>query len=292
MKGNLEVLIVSSFTLDLLDSSKLCIGGPAYYSSLALLHYDCKNLTVIAPADDVHVRFANSVNINLIRVATDVPVFQLTYLSNGARKIKLVKRVRKIRIPKAILDLLDNSLVIVSPVYREVSIDLLKELRSKARFLALDIQGLVRKSNERGEVSISWYDDVVKALELADFVHADLSEVVGFTDMAGASLYLSRYCRGIVTVSNGEKGLVAIVNGEPYYVPALPGIRGESTGTGDIFLAIASYELFLGEDPLTAIAKGAIAAGLKVSRVKTPWFSRFEVNVLTSKLLRGIKRVM
>ena len=146
-------------------------------------------------------------------------------------------------------------------------------------------------TNRYGEVSISWYNDITEALGMADFVHADISVVVGFNDMSKASKYLSRFCNGIVTVSNGERGLVVTIDGDSYYVPALPGIRGESTGTGDIFLAIASYELFQGEEVLTAIAKGAVAAGLKVSRVKRPWFNKFEVDVLKNKLLRSTKRI-
>jgi len=240
---------------------------------------------VISPACDIHENFVRNIGINLVSVGADTPVFQLKYVEGGRREVILKRRGSKITIPRNELKLIRDSLIIVSPVYREVNLDTLKVVKRLSRFVALDVQGFVRYVHSDGKVSIVWSNEMYDIIRLADVIHADLSEVPIYNNMVEASKELGKISNGIIMVSNGERGLVASIDGELYYVPALPGIEGNATGTGDILLAISSYEILMGEDPLRAIAKGAVAAGLRVSRDRSPWFSKYEVDILADKLI-------
>jgi len=284
MQDDLSVIIIGSFTIDRIDE-KLSIGGPAYYSSLALTYIGHTSITVISPARDIHENFVRNIGINLINVGANTPVFQLKYVEGGRREVILKHRGSKITIPRNELKLIRDSLIIVSPVYREVDLDTLKVVKRLSRFVALDVQGFVRYVHSDGKVSIVWSNEMYDIIRLADVIHADLSEVPIYNNMVEASKELGKISNGIIMVSNGERGLVASIDGELYYVPALPGIEGNATGTGDILLAISSYEILMGEDPLRAIAKGAVAAGLRVSRDRSPWFSKYEVDILADKLI-------
>ena len=284
MQNDLSVIIIGSFTIDRIDE-KLSIGGPAYYSSLALTYIGHTSITVISPARDIHENFVRNIGINLISVGADTPVFQLKYVEGGRREVILKHRGSKITISHNELKLIKDSLIIISPVYREVDLDTLKVVKRLSRFMALDVQGFVRYVHNDGKVGIVWSNEMYDIIRLADVVHADLSEVPIYNNMVEASEELGKISNGIIMVSNGERGLVASIDGELYYVPALPGIEGNATGTGDILLAISSYEVLMGEDPLRAIAKGAVAAGLRVSRDRSPWFSKYEVDILADKLI-------
>jgi len=284
MQNDLSVIIIGSFTIDRIDE-KLSIGGPAYYSSLALTYIGHTSITVISPARDIHENFVRNIGINLISVGADTPVFQLKYVEGGRREVILKHRGSKITISHNELKLIKDSLIIISPVYREVDLDTLKVVKRLSRFMALDVQGFVRYVHSDGKVGIVWSNEMYDIIRLADVVHADLSEVPIYNNMVEASKELGKISNGIIMVSNGERGLVASIDRELYYVPALPGIEGNATGTGDILLAISSYEVLMGEDPLRAIAKGAVAAGLRVSRDRSPWFSKYEVDILADKLI-------
>ena len=290
MQDDLSVIIIGSFTLDRINEG-LSIGGPAYYSSLALTYLGHSSITVISPAREIHENFVKNIGINLINVGTDTPVFQLKYVEGGRREVILKHRGSKIIISKRELDLIRDSLIIISPVYREIDLDTLKTIRKFSKFIALDVQGFVRYVCSDGKVSIAWTNEMYEVIRLADVVHADLSEVPIYNDMVEASRELGRLSNGIIMVSNGERGLVASINGELYYVPALPGIEGNATGTGDILLAISAYEILMGENPLRAIAKGAVAAGLRVGRDRSPWFNKYEVDVLADKLVRKSEKL-
>ncbi len=288
-----KVFIVSSFTIDRikgLGGLGIGIGGPPYYCALALLHYGVDSVTVVGPATEVHEYFSRKVGIKVIRVSKSVPTFELRYLNgSGDREVRLVERGSKILLSNEVLNLMRGSLAIVNPVFKEVGIEDVKLIRSLAKTLAIDVQGFVRVVKDGGLVTYEWGDEVKEVLESADLLHTDLSEAPVNGGMASVARKLSKYVNGVLTVSNGEAGLVALIDGRLYYVPALPGIRGDSTGTGDILLAISSLAIHEGVEPLKAVAMGAAAAGLKVSRFGHPWFSRYEVEVLANKILRGVK---
>ena len=283
--------IVSSFTLDSING-KLRIGGPAYYSTVAILHYCDDDLLVIGPASRVHKVLSDSIGVHLISTSEEVPLFELRYVGNdNNRVVRLIKSGEKVVISDNILEDLKGSLIIVNPVYREVPITTIQKLKSVAYMLALDLQGLVREVNNDGIVSKRWNCEVFEAMKLADIVHADLSEAPAPSDAITAAKLLSEKTAGLVIVSMGANGLVAIHKGKAVYVPALPNIKGDPTGTGDILLSIVACELIRGSQWLTSIARGVAAAGLKVSRSRPPWFSRHEVEVLSEKLVNRSKHI-
>lgn len=284
------VVFVGSFTRDVINGVH-AIGGPPYYGSIALVHYGCETIMVVSPVEEQHVEFAESMGLELVAVEGGVPVFELRYLNEVDREVKLLRRGSAIRVPDAILKTLQGCVVVASPVYREVDLKTLQSLRSHASVLAVDVQGFVRSVDGGGRVSIRWSDEVYEVVKLADVYHADLSEVPMFSSMREAVEHLAGRSRGIAMVSHGEEGLIASIDGEIVYVPALPGISGNSTGTGDILLAVAAYEVHRGTEPLKAVAMGAVAAGLRVSRDRPPWFNRFEVEVLAEKLVKMSRRL-
>ncbi|HIQ03229.1 MAG TPA: hypothetical protein EYH40_02275 [Desulfurococcales archaeon] len=284
------VVFVGSFTRDIIDDT-YTIGGPPYYGSIALVYYGCDTIVVISPVEEDHIRFARSMGLELIITGSSVPVFELKYISDTDREVRLLRRGSTINIPSELLESFSKSLIIVNPVYREVNLELLRILRNYASILAIDIQGFVRTVDDKGSISIKWTSDVYEVIGLADIYHLDLYEIPICNSIEEAVRYLTEYSKGIVLVSHGEEGLVASIDGELIYVPALPGISGNSTGAGDILLSITAYEIYKGTEPLKAIAMGSVAAGLKVSRSKPPWFNRFEVEIIAEKLVKSSKRI-
>ncbi len=286
MKNN--IVIIGSFTIDNIENRK-AIGGSAYYSLMALKHFCNEQIILITPVQKIHKDLLRDMDVKLIAMSNEVPIFELTYIDEVNRRVKLLKKGAMIRIDNEILTVLRNSLTIISPVYREVPIETIYSIRNVATILALDIQGFVREANDYGEVNIKWNKDLIHVLKIADIIHADLSEVPMYRNSLDAVKFLSEHSKGIVIVSMGAHGLVASFNQEIVYIPALPGIQGDATGTGDILLSIAAYELYQGEDWKKAIAKGASAAGLKVSRGKIPWFNYYEIDILSDELISRSK---
>ena len=252
----MRVVVVGSFTIDYVGDD-VRLGGPLFYSAYILHKLGYEVVAAGAVPDDIDIPYKS------VALCTLVPKFRLRYLDSEGkvREVELVERGCVINlIPD---ELIKDSVVIVNTVINEVPYEVLRRVRDLCRFLAIDIQGFVRRSFD-GKVAIEWSDEVTEVLALADVIHADISEVpIEPKDPLKAALYLRGFTDGVVTVTMGSDGSVIAYDGKVFRLTSLNEV-GDPTGAGDIFLAVLAVKIAEGMDPLEAALYSTVVAGLKV----------------------------
>ncbi len=289
MSKDVEVVVIGSLTKDLIGND-LRLGGPAYYCVLSLVQLGVNTKLICSADDDLYTKLLNW-GVKVLRCGFKGPIFRLTYLSNGSRRVELLRRGDDITLSdEEIEEILGSaSAVIVNPVIKEISLELVRKIKSMSRFLAIDMQGFVREHND-GLVKYSWSDESYEVVKLANLIHLSIDELPPNKDVLEAIDLLRSLTKATVVISMDFRGsVVAIEDGKVHRVPALPGIDGYSTGTGDVMLATMTYSLVSGYDVLTSIALGTVAAGLRVRRLDPPWFTLNELLSTYPKVMKGVK---
>ena len=288
--------IIGNLTLDIIDESKTVKpGGPGLYAGLAALHLGYPVRIVSSIGTDYPMEFLEKlknlgIDLRIKMVQGRTTTFKLIY-EGDRRKVILLESGPEI--PYELIEDIDKKFIaLVSPVYKEVSLDFIKKLKKKTILLGIDFQGFVRKARSDGVVEYTWDEVCDEVSRYADFIHIEESEAQGLnTDPLRIALYLTDRCKCPVSVTMGERGSYLAFLDEVYYIPVPRVYSGNPTGVGDIFTAIFLLRYYETDDFIDASRWATIAAGLKVLRsYDGNWFSRSEVELLSGNVT--IERVL
>jgi len=282
-----SIAVIGSLTKDLIGD-EVRLGGPAYYCLLSLIQLGA-NACLMCSVDDDLYREVLRWGAEVVRCGRSSPVFRLTYLSDGSRIVEVIREGSDLELSDECLELISNSSgAIIDPVIGEVNPELVLEVRRRVKFLSIDMQGFVRVSSD-GVVKCVWGDDAYDVLKLADLIHLSIDELPPNTGIEEAVELFRVVTKAVIVISMDFRGsVVAIEDSRIRKVPALPGIEGYSTGTGDVMLAVMTHYLINGYSTIEAIALGTVAAGLRVRRGYPPWFTVNEVLSTYPKVLKLI----
>jgi sugar/nucleoside kinase (ribokinase family) len=146
--------------------------------------------------------------------------------------------------------------------------------RTRCAWLALDVQGLVRrKAGGRVRGQAPARPDL---LGLADILKADAGEAMratGLGDPRAAARRLARLGRGEAVVTLGAAGALVVHGERMLDLPALPPPGAgdptqarDTTGCGDTFLAVYLARRLAGDGPAAAARLATAAAGIKAGQ--------------------------
>ncbi len=225
----MKCLVVGHITRDVIlhgGARTERIGGGAYYSAIAATRFcDVEILTSIGrdiPRGWLESLSERGIKLHISPSPTST-VYELRYFDDGRRNLRLLSRATSIdTVPEGRYDV-----VIINPVAGEITPKLLEELKEKAEFLALDVQGFIRRKKP-GKVESKEID--ASRLKGADVLHADVSELGHLKNFDPSDV-------DVLLVSSGPESGKAYLHGIPYrYYPLKIDVK-ESTGAGDVFLA-------------------------------------------------------
>jgi sugar/nucleoside kinase (ribokinase family) len=158
----------------------------------------------------------------------------------------------------------------IGPIAGEITNALIEKLRGCCQFMSLDPQGLVRRFDRVGNVSIGPLIDK-RVLEHVDIFKSSFEEIQAITGLCELNQTIHAihdYGVSTVIVTLGEKGAAVSIEGTMYNVPAFkPAKLVDPTGAGDVFIGSFLTEYVLGEDGLWCSCIGAAAASLVVEAV-------------------------
>jgi sugar/nucleoside kinase (ribokinase family) len=167
------------------------------------------------------------------------------------------------RFPKALA-------VHISPIAGEITYDVVEKLRGSCEFMSLDPQGLVRRFDGEGNVSVDSLMDK-RILELVDIFKSSLEEIraiTGLAELDQAVRAIHDYGVRIVIATLGEGGAAVSVEGTMHNVPAFKPVRlVDPTGAGDVFIGSFMAEYVCGGDCSWCSCVGSAAASLVVEGV-------------------------
>jgi sugar/nucleoside kinase (ribokinase family) len=180
------------------------------------------------------------------------------------------------------------------PVAGEITSALVEKLKACCRFVSFDPQGLVRRFDKDGNVSIGPLTDK-RVLEHVDIFKSSFEEIqaiTGFGDLDQGIRAIHDHGVSIVIVTLGERGATVSVEGAIHNVPAFkPAKLVDPTGAGDVFIGSFLTEYVHGRDGLWCACVGAAAASLVVEAVGPTYFGDKEEIYRRARCLyeKGIK---
>ncbi|HZY47531.1 MAG TPA: PfkB family carbohydrate kinase [Candidatus Bathyarchaeia archaeon] len=274
-RGHLRIGVYGNLTLDELERNGRRIvrpGGTALYSSLAAAYFGA-NVSIVSnigrdyPREVLSRIERRGVNVEGIRVSDEKTTrFRISYVGSS-RILELIHPGRKL-IPHNGSNPFQS--IHLGPVFSETGLDILKHARRRTRFLSIDLQGLLRRTDEKGRVRL-----VKRNIEpyLADcnLVKATEDEArVLFRTKSLISIARKLLHAGpeYVLISRGRRGSV-LVDGRMgvLRVPSFQENKAiDPTGAGDILLGswLATFQSI--RDVRWANAVGAAFASLSMRR--------------------------
>lgn len=277
-----DVVPVGHFAIDsiFLPGRKtpfVVLGGSVAYVSLAARRLDARVSVISKLGNDfpeAYVWWLKQEGIDFSNVYRDeasvTTRFELRYSEDFTHRTLRSKSIMSpitvdeiARFPKALA-------VHVGPIAGEITYDVVEKLRGSCEFMSLDPQGLVRRFDGEGNVSVGSLMDK-RILELVNIFKSSFEEIraiTGFAELDQAVRAIHDYGVRIVIATLGEGGAAVSVEGTMHNVPAFKPVRlVDPTGAGDVFIGSFLAEYVRGGDCSWCSCVGSAAASLVVEGV-------------------------
>ncbi|MHA1721538.1 MAG: carbohydrate kinase family protein [Candidatus Baldrarchaeia archaeon] len=274
-----DVAVLGHIVMDEIERGDLrlrSIGGAATYSTLAAKTYGANTLLVSKigkdfPEDLLSLLIEKGIDLACVkRVPIPTTKFKLIY-KNDERVLFLMERCEPI-LPNDLCQLSFQAKIFhIGCVINEVPLQTLKQIRSKNKYISLDIQGYVRKIDETGRVKFTEWNEAKHFLKLVNIVHADADEARIITKAetpSESAKILVEMGAEIALITLGEKGSYVGTEKEVLYIPAAkPNKIVDSTGAGDVYTIIFTLEYLAS---LSVKWAGAVASAAASFIVESP----------------------
>jgi len=172
--------------------------------------------------------------------------FHLVYFESGDRKLNLLSIADPIKyFPEKYLE---SSYIVVGPILGEISLDLLRDIRSRSKAkMFLDPQGFVRRvqGDKAVRVKNPQIRDVVENIDIVKPNEYEAQIMTGFDPYAEIDKVCETlYSWGpeIVIVTLGEHGSVIYNGSEMLKLPAYKTFAKDPTGAGDTYMGGFIFE--------------------------------------------------
>jgi sugar/nucleoside kinase (ribokinase family) len=294
-------LVIDSIFLPDRKTPFVVLGGAVAYVSLAARHLNARVSVVSKIGHDFPEAYLwrlRKEGIDLSNVLREdkgtTTRFELRYDEDFShRSLRSGSRMSPITVEEIVH--LPTALAIhVGPVAGEITNELVEKLKGCCKIMSFDPQGLVRRFDRDGNVSIGPLIDK-RVLEHVDIFKSSFEEIqaiTGFGELDQTVRAIHDHGVSIVIVTLGEKGAAVSVEGTMHNVPAFkPAKLVDPTGAGDVFIGGFLTEYVHGEDGLWCSCVGAAAASLVVEAVGPSYFGDREEIYRRARFLyeKGIK---
>jgi len=276
------LVTVGHFAIDLIASPKIAhsedtLGGPPTFSSLAARKMGA-NVSVISkvgsdfPPKYINWLAANKIDLSGLKKVegTSTTRFILRYeKSTGKRRLLLKSRAPPIG-PSDIPESSESKVIHVAPIANELSSETISRLRGLTSLLAFDPQGLVRKFDGQGNVSLKRMEDhrILKNIDIFKSSVDELNCFVNTDDLHEAFKRIHEYGVETVIVTRGTRGSMLSHRGKIWVIPACkPKVFVDATGAGDAFIGAFLVEYVQGKDASWCACVGSASASFVVEGV-------------------------
>ena len=275
-------LAIDSIFLPDCKTPFVVLGGAVAYVSLAARRFDARVSVISKIGHDFPGAYLwrleeDGIDLSnvLMEGKSETTRFELRYDEDFShRSLRSVSRMSPIAVEE-VAHFPAASAVHIGPIAGEITNALVEKLRGCCKFMSLDPQGLVRRFDGEGNVSIGPLIDE-RILEHVDIFKSSFEEiqaVAGLVELDRSVRAIHDYGVSIVIVTFGEKGAAVSVEGTMQNVPAFKPVKlVDPTGAGDVFIGSFLAEYVHVQDGLWCSCVGAAAASLVVEAVGPAYF--------------------
>ncbi|MCX8188612.1 MAG: carbohydrate kinase family protein [Nitrososphaeria archaeon] len=276
MKLSVDVVVVGHFSIDENIGPKTRIsnilGGAPVYSGSTFSKLGLKAGICSCVGKDHYNRaimFCESMGIDykgLHVCGIRTLYFQNIYDGEGNRVQKCYNILRKLSTKDIPNNYLDCSAYYVSPLMNEISSNFLEIIRFRENIIMLDPQGLMRKTDKDGNVSVTFEEErLLKFFEKVDIVKIGKDELKAIKLNEKEILKLIRASGAkIGIVTRGKDPVIVLSEKGLFEVNTIDVNVEDPTGAGDVFGAAFLTEYLRSKDVKRAVKFANIAAGLKI----------------------------
>ncbi len=230
----MKVLLVGHVSMDIFDNETR-IGGPPTFQTPLFLNWGYE--VVVYTSASTNFPFLRHPRLKVHSIPSKyTTTFKFRIKDNGLRELTLLHKASPL--PEVLPTDGHFDLAIVSPICGEISPNLLKAIRSRAKMVVGDIQGFIRIKEPDGRITHKETLD-------CDFFEQTFNIVKGSDE----ELISPPYNRNFYYVqTRGPKPVIIWKSGEKYEfnIKSVPEQNiVDSTGSGDIFLAAFSHSFLL-----------------------------------------------
>ena len=301
----MDLLLVGYLVVDVIvtrGTLRRRLGGTAAYGSFAALKHRVRPHVVSKigldfPDEYLMFLSRSGVDISHVQVSRSMPTTKFKHVYEGEERISyLLSRCEDILLGDIPLEKVKGNPVIVGALVGEVPPDVVQEIAERAAMVVTDIQGYVRRVDEKRRIYLTATPEAKLVIPLSDIVHAEVSEakaVYGDAEPAQLAEKMVKDGAGISLVTLGSLGAYVATSQKTYYVPAAEASAIiDRTGAGDVFTTVFAIEYMNTGDVREAAAYAAAAASFLVEK---PGFNglrdRWEVRARAEQVLKGIRQV-
>ncbi len=157
--------------------------------------------------------------------------------------------------------------VLVSPVLDEISPDTLAKIRDGSKFVFVDPQGFLRRTDREGRVYLEGTDVDLSGVRAIKASPGEMEKLAGSSGVDGMRTLQKR---GVDYVLRTDRMEVSMLDGDRLYSLRMPNRKiHDTTGIGDIFSATFACTMLKERDSLWALcfAGGSAQAALETGEV-------------------------
>jgi sugar/nucleoside kinase (ribokinase family) len=283
----LDLLVVGHFAIDYVvrDGEALppSLGGTVTFSSLAAAGLGAKVgiVSKVGPdfRDDYVIVFGqHGIDVSGIKkVKTPTTKYRLKY-TGEERTLALLSKCDPIT-PKDIRSLRIRATAIhLGPIAGEISLQTINEVVRVGKMILLDLQGVVRKFDKDGNVSVDRNPLLPEMVKNVTIAKATLKEGELVTKVSGsenvASSLLDMGCKISIVTDGGKGSYISTRNGESFSIPAIkPRKVTDYTGAGDAYAGSFLVEYAKTKDARRSAIIASSAVSFKVEGHSTSGFA-------------------
>lgn len=301
----MDVFLLGHLVVDVVvekGNVRRSLGGTVTYGSLAALRHRARphivsKIGLDFPDEYLLFLSRSGVDTSYISVSKDLPTtkFKLVY-ENAERTLYLLSRCEDILLGDVPLEKIKGSVAVIGALIGEVSPNVVQEVSERASLVVSDLQGYVRKVDQRRRVYLTATREAILVASLSDIVHAEVGEakvLFGDTPPAALAKKLVEAGAGIALVTMGAEGGYIATKEKVYFVPPAETDRVvDRTGAGDVFTVVFAVEYQRNGDIKQAASYAAAAVSFLIEKPGIDGLrNRWELNTRAEQVLNNIKEV-
>ena len=241
------------------------VGGGIYYSLKVLKKIPLLDVDIITSSDPyTFIKLSSLSNISRISVYPSKTAFyyKLVY-RNDNRELYLLEKSNKLL--ESFIGSRIYNLAIVTPIYNEVMISLLKKVWIYSEIVAVDIQGFIREKDYGGRIHYTCTHDLHDLIDYADIIHMNIDEAIYFIKCLGLKSLdeLVAYDGTLFIITDSWRPFYIIFDKRILMIKPIRA-QGDETGAGDTYLSTFSIYYYLLRDVALA---AKYASSLTVQKI-------------------------
>ncbi len=258
----IKVVLVGNFTLDKIWINNEFLGeklgGGVYYSLLPFLHkginvrIQCVFNPYLYNAKELQ---NNKVSLCKNQFSTEITTFRLIYNSSGRRLF-----VESIA-PSIMLTQFDydEAIYVLNPIMNEISINLIKTIRSYALLVSSDIQGYIREVDKNNRVIYRVPSNINELFRNIDILHIHLDEarsITGKNNIVDITRWFQKRINKSYIILTQDTDPVYIITKEFIKVIEFDPVDVKNTtGAGDYLLSATTLHYLESNDIVNSVEK-------------------------------------